>query len=58
MKIKSVVINESQGYKGSHPIEAKHYYENLVTELTNDIEFAIVDVKMRGNFIFIDYTLY
>ena len=58
MKINTVVINKSQGYKGDHPIEEKHYYENLVTELTNDIEFGIVDVKIKCNFIFINYTLY
>lgn len=55
--MKSVYVNVSQGYKGDHPIEHKHHYENLLAEM-GIIEVGITDVEEIGHMIKISYHEY
>lgn len=50
----TITIEKNQEYKGEHPIEEKHYYENLLTQ-KGIIEPEITDIRKTKQSIIIEY---
>lgn len=50
----TININKNEEYTGTHPIEEKHYYENLLTQ-KGIIEPEITDIRKTKQSIIIEY---